>query len=527
MRGLCVFLAVSLGVFLAHCRDGKTVSPEATRPRQDASEPRFLSAGRELRFASYYGAGMVLQRAPERAVVWGYGGRKAPVLLTLAGPQGRGIYNSSVADGIWRVMLDPVDAGGPYNITVTQEGSSSSVTLTDVLFGDIWLCGGQSNMAFTVAQLLNASEELAQASKFPSVRIFMVALEQSDEEMTDLTVEVPWSVPTAALLGEGNFTHFSAVCWLFGRYLFKSLQYPIGLVQSCWGGTPVEAWSSSRVIQHCGVKDSMDRDFGLLSAGPIQKSVLWNAMIHPLLNMTLKGAIWYQGEANSAYNRDKYNCTFPSMIDDWRTAFHSGSGNQTASDFPFGFVQLSTWKKNAADGFPEIRWHQTADYGFAPNERMKHTFMAVALDLPDAESPWGSIHPRFKQDAAYRLMLGARAVAYGEKGISFQGPYPISVNTTNTTHLVITYNQDISATQSENIFEICCSKEPCGYDSSWTHVPMMPQGPTTVTVLVGKCPMRDVSSLRYAWTDWPCDFKACPIYSADRVLPAPPFICQL
>ncbi|XP_028817839.1 sialate O-acetylesterase isoform X3 [Denticeps clupeoides] len=502
MRGLCVFLAVSLGVFLAHCRDGKTVSPEATRPRQDASEPRFLSAGRELRFASYYGAGMVLQRAPERAVVWGYGGRKAPVLLTLAGPQGRGIYNSSVADGIWRVMLDPVDAGGPYNITVTQEGSSSSVTLTDVLFGDIWLCGGQSNMAFTVAQLLNASEELAQASKFPSVRIFMVALEQSDEEMTDLTVEVPWSVPTAALLGEV----------LLGWYTRGGLV----ILQS-----DPALWSEGLNGQF------LPWDFGLLSAGPIQKSVLWNAMIHPLLNMTLKGAIWYQGEANSAYNRDKYNCTFPSMIDDWRTAFHSGSGNQTASDFPFGFVQLSTWKKNAADGFPEIRWHQTADYGFAPNERMKHTFMAVALDLPDAESPWGSIHPRFKQDAAYRLMLGARAVAYGEKGISFQGPYPISVNTTNTTHLVITYNQDISATQSENIFEICCSKEPCGYDSSWTHVPMMPQGPTTVTVLVGKCPMRDVSSLRYAWTDWPCDFKACPIYSADRVLPAPPFICQL
>ncbi|KAB5575111.1 hypothetical protein PHYPO_G00217050 [Pangasianodon hypophthalmus] len=449
-----------------------------------------LSVGDNLRFASYYGEHMVLQKAPEKAVVWGYGITGAEVQISLAGPQNEQVKSVPVLDGIWRVILDPVQVGGPYNLTATQRGSK--IVLTDVLFGDVWLCGGQSNMAFTLGQVYNASEELAMATKFPNVRVFQAALEMSSVELTDLAgVEVPWSRPTPEILGGKDFTHFSAVCWLFGRYLYESLKYPIGLVESCWGGTPVEAWSSLRALHSCGLKepessDEWDKEWN--------STVLWNAMIHPLLNMTIKGAIWYQGEANAQYNQDKYSCTFPAMIDDWRMAFHAGSEGQTAPDFPFGFVQLCTYRKVTQDGFPEIRWHQTADYGFAPNERMKKTFMAVAVDLPDESSPWGSIHPRDKQDVAYRLVLGARA--------------------------------KIRATLSSDTFEICCSKEkkPCTSDSQWIPAPMKEQGSDYVLVSIAKCPLENVAALRYAWSDWPCSFKACPIYSADGVLPAPLFI---
>ncbi|XP_042337408.1 sialate O-acetylesterase-like, partial [Plectropomus leopardus] len=113
-------------------------------------------------------------------------------------------------------------------------------------------------------------------------------------------------------------------------------------------------------------------------------------MIRPLLNMTIKGAIWYQGEAN-AFSRQprKYSCSFPALIDDWRRAFHEGSGGQTADDFPFGFVQLSTFQPHStAENFPFLRWHQTADIGYVPNPQMPKTFMAVALDLPDPSSPF-------------------------------------------------------------------------------------------------------------------------------------------
>lgn len=171
-------------------------------------------------------------------------------------------------------------------------------------------------MSLVFRKVINATEELALASKFPDVRIFQAALEQSDEELIDLArVEVPWSRPTAGmeyglkhkryllhscfilrvlsnlflspeesekllvkcmhkipfpeeisscscclfvfivqeLLGGKNFSHFSAVCWLFGRYLYKTLKYPIGLVHSSWGGTPVEAWSSPRALHKCGL----------------------------------------------------------------------------------------------------------------------------------------------------------------------------------------------------------------------------------------------------------------------------------
>ncbi|XP_077467478.1 sialate O-acetylesterase isoform X4 [Stigmatopora argus] len=424
---------------------------------------------------------------------------------------------STCPHGIWRVTLDPIEAGGPYNVTAILQNSST--TLTDVLFGDIWLCGGQSNMYFKTSQIFNASEELAIASEYPHVRTFMVALETSDTERTDLIgVSLPWSVPEASGLSE-----FSALCWLFGRYMYKRLNYPIGLVESCWGGSPVEAWSSSRALQQCGLDpNGKEKQFS-----HCENSVLWNAMIHPLLNMTLKGSLWYQGEKNTNYHQNKYNCSFPAMIDDWRMAFHLGSGGQTAMDFPFGFVQLSTSIKGSTDnGFPNIRWHQTADKGFVPNSRLQRTFMAVAMDLPDENSPYGTIHPRDKQDVAYRLTLGAQAVAYNEKDVAFLGPFPKQI-LSSPIYVNLTYDQAIAVKPSKDIFEICCSQPqtPCGFQSLWIPVSIIQWSTTSIMISANVCkPTTEVAALRYAWKDWPCDFKACPVYGANTTLPAPPFI---
>uniref|UniRef100_A0A3Q2DCX3 Sialic acid acetylesterase n=1 Tax=Cyprinodon variegatus TaxID=28743 RepID=A0A3Q2DCX3_CYPVA len=428
-----------------------------------------------LRFASYYGDHMVLQKSPQRAVLWGYGPDGEKVTVYLSGPILQKVSSVPVKEGIWQVTLDPVEAGGPYNVYAISQ--SSACNLTDVLFGDIWLCGGQSNMYFNTSALCGI----------------------------------------AALAGV--VADFSAVCWLFGRYMYDKLQYPIGLVESCWGGTPVEAWSSPRALKQCGLNQSEDNSM-------MKSTVLWNAMIHPFLNMTIYGAIWYQGEANAEYHQDKYNCSFPAMINAWRMGFHQGSGGQTALDFPFGFVQLSTYKNGSADdGFPEIRWHQTADMGFVPNSRMKNTFMAVALDLPDKTSPYGTIHPRDKQDVAHRLTLGARAVAYGEKNVSFQGPFPKEIMLKENS-IIITYDKAVSVASSKNIFEICCSekKVSCETKSIWLPAAIMDWNHTSIRLFAGSCPSSEVAALRYAWRDWPCEFKACPVYDIDGNLPAPPFI---
>ncbi|KAL7981494.1 hypothetical protein Chor_002390 [Crotalus horridus] len=487
------------------------------------------TAGAKFHFASYYADHMVLQKEPSRAIIWGFGDPGSKVTLTVS-------QNHKNCD-TWKIMLDPVAQGGPYTIEVHQyiKEEVSNISLKDIYFGDVWICSGQSNMEMTVSQIFNASKEMEDASKYPLVRIFATALVQSEVELQDLGgVNLQWSIPTARNLGHGDFSYFSAVCWLFGQYLFEKLKYPIGLIDTSWGGTPIEAWSSKKALNECGLLQYIERSPPLyLDAGPREVSVLWNAMIHPLINMTIQGVIWYQGEANTLMNTDLYNCTFPALIDDWRKAFHEGSDGQTNKQFPFGFVQLCTAVQvQTNDKFPRIRWHQTADYGYVPNKRMPNTFMAVTIDLGDNESPYGRtdtalgsyqscIHPRDKRTVAYRLHLGALSVAYGEKSIIFQGPYPQRVQVNETQRLLnITFAECVELHHMDNkTFEVCCSNQGT---CSWKQASIVSSSSYSVILQSPAC-SDGIKGLRYAWSEWPCEYKQCPIYNPQE-LPAPPFI---
>ena len=147
-------------------------------------------------------------------------------------------------------------------------------------------------------------------------------------------------------------------------------------------------------------------------------SYLWNAMIHPLTKMTVKGFLWYQGESNEHWNMDKYSCTFPALINSWRTEFSRMSN--TSPDAPFGFVMLSTIKYGSAGTtYPRLRLHQTADHGFVPNDEMLNTFMATAVDTYDEEY---HVHPRYKKIVGERLAYSGLAVAYGMDSFPINGP---------------------------------------------------------------------------------------------------------
>ncbi|XP_037361420.1 sialate O-acetylesterase [Talpa occidentalis] len=490
-----------------------------------------ISAGAGFRFASYISNYMVLQKEPAGAVIWGYGMPGAMVKVTLGQDQEAimsKVTRVNAYSSAWMVVLDPMKPGGPFELIAQQSfgWKNSTLKVHDVLFGDVWLCSGQSNMEMTVSQIFNATQELSDTAAYQSVRIFSVSLLQAAEELEDLSmVDLDWSKPTSKNLGHGNFEYMSAVCWLFGRYLYDTLQYPIGLIASSWGGTPIEAWSSERTLKTCGISGKRSTSSSSVR-GPHTSSVLWNAMIHPLHNMTLKGVIWYQGEANMGFHRDLYNCLFPELIDDWRLTFHQGSQGQTARYFPFGFVQLSSYLRGATpdDQCPEIRWHQTADFGYVPNQRMPNTFMAVAMDLGDRNSPFDSIHPRDKQTVAYRLHLGARAVAYGEK-LMFQGPMPEDIELLADKGLLnLTYSQQIQVKRKdEKIFTIsCCDDHQC----KWLPAPMDTFSTQTLTLNVRSC-HGTLAALRYAWTTWPCEYKQCPLYHPTSTLPAPPFFAPL
>ncbi|NXI51897.1 SIAE acetylesterase, partial [Chloroceryle aenea] len=458
-------------------------------------------------FASYYGDHMVLQKEPAGAVLWGFGEPGTTVTVALSGDSGFIVMKKTAQvkgpSGTWTTVLDPMDPGGPYMVTATQ--GSENVTLQDVYFGDVWLCSGQSNMAMTVLQIANASQELAAAARYPYIRLFTVAPARSDAELRDLErVELQWAIPTAENLGHGNFTHFSAVCWLLGRSLYEARRYPIGLMEAAWGGTPIEAWSSPRALRACGLLEDVGSvKPGLVLctplspvlppglsphrqlSGPQTPSVLWNAMIHPLLNMTLRGIAWYQGEANAFLHTDQYNCSFPALIADWRQAFHTSSAGQTEPLLPFGFVQLSTYRQQSPDdNFARLRWHQTADLGVVPNARMPNTFMAVAMDLGDEHSPYGS-----------------RAVLEVTRGV-----------------LNVTYSQELVYRQRDTqAFEVCCSSQ-----HEWVPASVVAVESRTVTLGLAGCGTL-VLGLRYAWAEWPCDYQSCALYNTQG-LPAPPFL---
>lgn len=485
-------------------------------------------------FASYYGDHMVLQRGPRQAIVWGNGpspGSTVTIYLS-----GKTPITTSVDKGnTWKAKLAAVTDTKPH--TITAMSSAGTIMLSDVLFGDVWICSGQSNMQFTMSMVNNASAELADAINYPNIRVFTVGQVTSDVPLADLkSVEQTWSIPNKDTIGGKDWSYFSAVCWLYGKRLYQHRKYPIGLVSSCWGGTPVETWSDPEVLKKCNipVTNAINTE-GILDgfhAVPTKPSVLWNAMMYPLTNMTIFGAIWYQGEANFL-KPNTYNCSFPGMIASWRSHFYSNSEMQTDSTFPFGFVQLSAWRNDSSitSGFPDIRWHQTADYGYVPNSRMPNVFMAVAMDLPDYTSPYGGIHPRDKQDVADRLILSGLSVGYNANVGKYKGAFPTRffLDRHGKTFL-ITYDDDSAEidVRSTQGFEVCCSESQdtqcSSQDSTWVAAPIVDHDKQTVTISFAGCASPYVAAIRYAWAESPCPFKQCAIYSVENNLPAPPFI---
>ncbi|XP_002124590.3 sialate O-acetylesterase-like [Ciona intestinalis] len=492
----------------------------------------FTKGSDEFAFASYYQNNMVLQMEPYRAVIWGYGTIGATVNISLI----QDVYSTKVragptGKGVWSVTLNSHAAGGPFMIQGVQDyyGMLHWILLKGVLFGDVWVCGGQSNMQFTVSMLEDPAKEVELASKYPDIRLLTVAELISQEPEYDIErLELAWSLPSKESLNGGTWSHFSAVCWIYGRHLFDALQVPIGLVASSYGGTAVEAWSSPQALKECGLEGNNKIRFNDRNSN----SVLWNAMIHPLLNMTIKGTIWYQGEQNFHYHNAEYACSFPAMIKDWRKNWYEGTGGQTHREFPFGFVQLSTVNSTDDGSFSLIRWHQTANIGYAPNVKMPNTFMAVAMDLSDNESPFGSIHPRDKDDVAKRLVVGALNVGYGRK-VEFQGPFPESVIETANNHLLVTYpSKERIIVKERGSFQVCCTS-PCNISEpspspSWLWTPIVSHDLYSITLdCVGatkKAESRKCSDARQALT--PCPFKQCSVYN-DCDLPAPPFVIPI
>jgi sialate O-acetylesterase len=205
---------------------------------------------------------MVLQRAPQRAIVWGFGDAdklttlrmKNKIYITIS----RAESANDLGESIWSVTLDPVFDEGPFDIHVTQplaNGTLVTIILHDVLFGDVWICSGQSNMQMAVSDIFNATEEISNAGNYPKIRVFTAALEPSDTPIEELLGIIEnWSVASAESIGGPSFTYMSAVCWLYGRMIHVALDSrPIGLIATSWGGTAIELWMPPPALHDCGI----------------------------------------------------------------------------------------------------------------------------------------------------------------------------------------------------------------------------------------------------------------------------------
>ena len=319
--------------------------------------------------------------------VWGTTDKTEKITVNIAGQQAEAVPE----DGKWKVELGPMPPGGPHVMTITQAGDK--IELKNILIGEVWLCGGQSNMAWPLTKSDGGGEAISDSAG-DHLRLFTVPRHRSPLPKTD--VEAKW-----VIAGPQTTADFSAVAYFFGRDLQKHLGVPVGLISSNVGGTAAEEWTRKETLEsHPDLKGTFAPSQG--------SSGLYNAMIAPLAPYAIQGAIWYQGESN-APRAFHYRKLLPAMIADWRSAFGQG-------DFPFLIVQIAPYDRERTKS-PDSRWAEIRDSQLHVSQHVPRSALVVTIDVGDEQD----IHPRRKQPVGARLALAARGVAYGEN-IEFSGP---------------------------------------------------------------------------------------------------------
>lgn len=387
-----------------------------------------------------FGDNMVLQR-DKPVPVWGWAKSGEKVRVALGGQE-----KSTTADenGRWMVRLDAMPANKTgQTLTVSAE---NTITLTNVLVGEVWVCSGQSNMEFTVGGCVNAQNEI-KAADLPTIRHIKIPHVHFPFPQDD--VNASWQVASPGTVGS-----FTAVGFFFARELAKELDVPIGLLGTNWGGTRIEPWipregfasvpelaDLSRQLEETypdsevgqkklrdyleQVKQWLPRAEKAVAAkqpppplpvGPSgsegshqQSARLYNGMVAPLVPYAIRGAIWYQGESNGGEG-ESYFHKKQGLVNGWRKVWGQG-------DFSFYWVQLANFQKSdpnkpeMGDGWARLREAELKSLAL-PN-----TGMAVIIDIGQAND----IHPKNKQDVGKRLAAWALAKDYG-KTIEYSGP---------------------------------------------------------------------------------------------------------
>ena len=479
------------------------------------------AASAQLTLPAVLASHMVVQRdLPVH--LWGFATPAADVTVTFRG-ETRTVKAGDL--GRWSAYLSPGAAGGPFQVTISSAGQS--LTLDDVLVGDVWVASGQSNMEFTMHQAATAAQDLPRADN-PRIRLLIVKKKAADYPLDDVETDLPWSASTP-----DSAKNFSAVAWYFARDIEQREHVPVGVIDSTWGGTVAEAWTRTealgedaalaplfaswgRMIQQ--EPDGVLRDaqqqrqreearaqgrpapqFGwhpqLRSWGP---GMLWNGMIAPLNGFPIRGVLWYQGESNSRLDRAPlYGRIFRTLIEDWRRQWAVG-------DFPFLFVQISNFKSSPAEDWALLREQQSQTLA------LRNTAMAVTIDIGNPDD----VHPTNKLDVGLRLARAARALTYGES-VEFSGPtFRNAAPEGASLRLWFDHAKGLKA-QSANQGGELTGFEIAGVDGKFVPATAGIEGST---IVVHSDSVLAPTQARYGWANSP----QCNLFNGDD-LPASPF----
>ncbi len=398
----------------------------------------------ELKLPAIFADHAVLQQKAPIAV-WGWGEAGQQVTATL----GNGMTTGTIAeDGSWSLALPSMNAGGPYALRVSSK--DSTITLEDILIGEVWLASGQSNMQWSIKQTDDWEAEVAQCAN-DNIRFAMVYREVSATPLDDLRALTPWAACSSeSMVNCYNGAGFSAVSYYFAKHLQADLGVPVGVINTSWGGTRIEPWTPPEAFGKLPALSDIDKlvrentPNGPEYQAALQKAIaeveawipnaqqalaggefapslptiasksvltdrqsptaLFNAMVNPLVPYTNRGFIWYQGESNRGEGM-LYRDKMEALINGWR-------GRWKQDDLACYFVQLAPFDYgNSPRALPEIWEAQTATLA------LPHTGMAVINDIGNIKN----IHPTNKNDVGKRLALLALKDTYG-KDVKAESP---------------------------------------------------------------------------------------------------------
>jgi sialate O-acetylesterase len=466
--------------------------------------------------------------------VWGMATSGEQVSVTF-----RGETESTTATrlGRWSVYLKPGAAGGPFEITVKgtpgADASASApgtapqtITINDVLVGDVWVASGQSNMEFAMRQAESAAADLPRAD-IPRIRLLIVKDKAADYAQDDVDSD-GWkpSSPDSA-------KEFSAVAWYFAREIEQREHVPVGVIDTSWGGTTAEAWTRLTALGEDAQVNSLFAARGTMADEAADTALeikaeqreaeearaqgkpapqfpwhapyeswgpgnLWNGMIAPLTGMGIRGAIWYQGESNAGKERYPiYDRVMRDLIEDWRREWGIGP-------FPFYYVQIANFITGPEDNWANLREQQRRTLG------ERNTAMAVTIDIGTPQN----IHPPDKADVGHRLALAARALNYGERDLEYSGPmFREAAPEGNSIRAWFDHARGLNAKGGE-----VTSMEVAGADGKWFAAKATVDG-ETITASSPDVP--SPVAIRYGWASSP----QCNLFNGEG-LPASPFTSE-